>query len=209
MVEEIQIDKEEKNKRALLVTVIVLIILFILGYIVLMVDERKALMTHSPQTLETYMENCINEDFEVWFDIYAYMPGEILGEDLPYKGKVVYEDGSELEFKIYWSKKGLFDIRSDYEEKMVRHYAQKYGFSFEDENVWYWIRFKDSDIEGENAKLYQFLTELENSGYIQAGQELALYLELEKEEGYAISKYISMSLEEPVDFEDIKKELTE
>lgn len=83
MVEEIQIDKEEKNKRALLITVIVLIILFILGYIVLMVDERKALMTHSPQTLETYMENCINEDFEVWFDIYAYMPGEILGEDLP------------------------------------------------------------------------------------------------------------------------------
>lgn len=48
-----------------------------------------------------------------------------------------------------------------------------------------------------------------NGGYIQAGQELALYLELEKEEGYAISKYISMSLEEPVDLEDIKKELTE
>ncbi|MCH5253187.1 MAG: hypothetical protein J1F22_09490 [Lachnospiraceae bacterium] len=168
---------------------------------------RRDVEIYSPEKLEAFLEYTFEQDCKVEFDKFSYFlsPGE--STYLSYIVDVTLKDGTKTYFSAEWKRNSSVDdgVYTDYGERLVSHYADKYGITYTHQKHWSELMLTESNLTDTPSALEQFMEALYDSDYIQAGQEISLQI---KAEGRWISENVDVNIEEPVDVKEIVKKFS-
>lgn len=168
---------------------------------------RRDVETYSPEKLEAFLEYTFGQDCKVEFDKFSYFLSPSESTYLSYIVHVTLKDGTRTYFSAEWQRNSRVDdgVYTDYGERLVSHYADKYGITYNHQKHWSELMLTESNLTGIPSALEQFMEALYDSDYIQAGQEISLQI---KAEGRFVSENVDVNMEETVDVKEIVKKFS-
>ena len=163
-------------------------------------QRKKALIQFPEKKVEAYLETCFEQDILV-----SFLASR--GSYMTYNADTALADGSKIQFYVWWDKDARtidYGLYTNYDEKLVNYYTDKYGLSCRGEQSSFRIMLTREDLSGENSCLEQCLKELWNSKYIQSGQEIKLELISEEYHSY----YLTLCKGEELSYSNILNSLS-
>lgn len=194
---------KKENKKIKMIGIIMLVVC-VFG-ITVFIKYQKDIKEYSPEKLEAFLEERLEQDISVEPDIWAYVHDGVIDGYMPYIAEVVLDDGETITFAVQW--KSGYDVDdgvyTEYGKELVIYYAEKYRIEYETLNPFN-INVNSSELSGIEPVFTQFLVELWDSQYIRCGQEIKLYIK--SEVGY--STYLDLKIDEPINYDELYEKLT-
>lgn len=168
---------------------------------------RRDIETYSPEKLNAFLEYTFGQECKVEFDKFSYFFSIQEVAYISYFVDVTLKDGTKTYFVAQWKRNSSVDdgVYTDYGERLVSHYADKYGIEYTHQKHWSELMLTDTNLTDTPSALEQFMGALYDSDYIQSGQEISLQI---KAEGHWASEYVDVNMEEPVDVKEIMKKFS-
>lgn len=199
-----QEEKEGKKNTKIYMIIISVAVLFLV--ISKFVQYKGDTEKYPSEKLEAFLEYTFEQDCHVTLDTYSYFTTSIANKDIPYIVNITLKDGTETFFCATWERGFSVDrgIRTDYGETLVKYYGRKYGIDYVIERYWFEIMLTEEVMAGSPSAFEQFMTDLYDSSYVQAGQDLELHVETETSLSYAT---VVLNGTESFDVEAVIKEV--
>lgn len=197
---------QKRNIRDIFLYVLIIIAVLAVGAIVVYINWKRDMEKYPADKVEAFLEACFMEDTTVRFNETIYFTSGFSGNYMPFIATVTLPDGARLTYTVNWQKGSSVDdgLYVKYGEELIEYYGNKYGIICRQETYWTNIMLERDDLEGEDPPFAQFMMALYTSSYIMGGQELNLHL-YRPEMGSITMK---MSLEEPLNIEELIKEMS-
>lgn len=194
----------QKKQIAWVCWVIFILILFLFVAITVTGYQRD-LEDYPAEKLEAFLEYTFGQECKVDFDKYSYFHTMGQAGYIPYTVYVTLRDGTKTYFSAQWKRNSRVDdgVYTDYGELLVSHYADKYGITYHNKQSYFELMLTEANLKDSPSAFEQFMEDLYDSDYIQAGQDLSLWIYTESHLG---SEWINVNMEEPVDVKELVKQ---
>lgn len=200
----IQFRRKRQNVKIYVIISSICVLLFVT---IKFVQYKGDIEKYPSEKLEGFLEYTFEQDCHVTLDTYSYFMTLIASDDIPYIVDVTLKDGTETFFTATWERGVSVDygVCTDYGEKLVKYYGRKYGIDYVIERYWFEIMLTEEDMAGSPSAIEQFMTDLYDSSYVQAGQDIELHIKTETSLSY---DRVVLDGTEPFDVEAVIEELT-
>lgn len=167
--------KKKNGKIYVLIMIVLVLFLIVMKFS----QYKKDIDRYSPEELESFLEYAFGQECDVSLNEFSYFMDFTANSDIPYIVDITLKDGTETFFGAYWERNSSIDsgISTDYGETLVEYYGRKYGIDYAIKQYWSEITLNDDDMKGNPSAFEQFMTDLYDSYFVQAGQDLELHIQ--------------------------------